>query len=364
MKTQPIQTREMQCAEAAIVPKVFVLVLNWNGWKDTLECLESVFRSDYPNFQVIVCDNDSSDGSLGLVKEWAAGVTQRPIGALSSLSHLSAPPVDKPISYQELTVGEVENGTASQRRDIPLTLIQTGGNLGFAGGNNVGLRYALSQADCSYVWLLNNDTVVEKNALANLVSRISQEPRAGMCGSTLLYFHFPETVQALGGETYNTLTGLSTGLGNGQSWGGLPSSRDIESTLSYICGASMLVSKPFLLSIGLMCEEYFLYFEELDWALRARGKFTLVYAPDSIVYHKEGASIGSGKSAKRSVLAEFYSLRNRLVVTRKFFPWALPTVMAVAWLQVVKRLICGQWSRARLMAEVLLGWRRSPPVGR
>lgn len=345
--------------------RVYILILNWNGWADTIECLESVFHSDYPDFEVVVCDNDSSDNSMAFIKDWADGIGHERTGSQGRLCHLDASPVGKPIAYRELVArAGVADGHGQPHSDVALTLIQTGGNLGFAGGNNVGLRYALAQADCAYVWLLNNDTVIEPDALSRLVAQLGQEPEAGMCGSTLRYFHAPETIQAMGGATYNKWTGLSREIGNGQVWEGTPSTRGVKGALSYVSGASMLVTRQFLSEVGLMCEEYFLYFEELDWALRARGKFTLTYAPDSIVYHKEGATIGSGKSAKRSVVAEFYSFNNRLKVTRKFFPLALPTVMAVGWLQVMKRLARGQWPRARLMAEILLGLRQTPPLRR
>jgi hypothetical protein len=343
-------------------PKVYVLILNWNGWKDTVECLESVYHNNYPNFQVIVCDNDSSDNSLELIKDWANGVTQPPTNEISNPNHLAMPPIAKPISYLEIGAQTLSDPTVPQHHNIPLILIQTGGNLGFAGGNNVGLRYALSQEDCAYVWLLNNDTVIEEAALSNLVSQFSSVENAGICGSTLRYYHNPKIIQALGGATYNKWTGLSSEIGNGLPWETKTPYQNIVNNLSYVSGASMLVSKDFLLNIGLMCEEYFLYFEELDWALRARSKYLLTFAPNSIVYHKEGASIGSGKSVKRSVVAEFYSFKNRLVVTRKFFPCALPSVMTVAWLQVTKRLINRQWSRARLMAMILLGLQRLPPL--
>jgi GT2 family glycosyltransferase len=343
---------------------VFVLILNWNGWQDTIPCLESVFCNEYPDFRVVVCDNDSADDSLGQIKRWAEGALQPSASAFAGLRGVPTSPAPKPIPYQELAASEVAKGAATSGPDVPLILIRTGGNLGFAGGNNVGLRYALSQPECAYVWLLNNDTVIERSALSAMVAAIDGQPHVGICGSTLRYFHAPDTVQALGGASYNKWTGLSKEIGNAQAWLGFPAAPEIERAMSYVSGASMLVTRRFLLEVGLMSEDYFLYFEELDWALRARGKFSLAYAPDSIVYHKEGASIGSGKSAKRSLVAEFYALNSRLKLTRKFFAWALPTVVAVAWSQAFKRLMSAEWSRARLMAGVLLGLRRIPPSGK
>lgn len=342
-----------------IAAKVYIVILNWNGWRDTIECLEAVLRSDYSNFQVIVCDNDSSDGSLEYIKRWAAGENGLVATSPHALRHLCSPPIPKPIQYLEVSASEAASCAAdAPSGHAPLVLVRTGDNLGFAGGNNVGLRYALSRDDCCFAWLLNNDTVVEADALSRLVSRLRLDPKAGMCGSTLLYYSAPETVQALGGARYNKWTGLVKQLGEGGTHKGIPAHLPKEGCMTYVSGASMLVSKPFLVSIGLMCEDYFLYFEELDWALRSRGKFALAYAPASIVYHKEGASIGSGKAAKRSLVSEFYSFRNRLKVTRRYFPEAVVTVYMTALLQVMKRIICGDFAKAWLLITVLLGRER------
>src|ERR1700694_2988487 len=115
-----------------------VILLNWNGWKDTIECLESVFRLNSPDFRVVVCDNASADGSLEKIKQWARGELPAE-SANPLLSHLTLPPFPKPILYCELTREEAESGTATH--SCPLTLIQNGANVGFAAGNNVGLRY-------------------------------------------------------------------------------------------------------------------------------------------------------------------------------------------------------------------------------
>src|SRR5271170_2058279 len=146
---------------------VYVILLNWNGWRDTIECLESVFRLDHQRITVILCDNASSDKSMEKIEDWASG---RIAASCSSadLARLVLPPIPKPISCDYVRTSRA--GTASPSPDVRLVLIQTGANLGFAGGNNVGIRYALSRDDCDYVWLLNNDTVVEPNSLSAMLS--------------------------------------------------------------------------------------------------------------------------------------------------------------------------------------------------
>ena len=186
----------------------YVIVLNWNGWKDTIECLESVFRLDCKDFRVIVCDNASTDGSLERLKEWARGEIQ--FGEIQSgavnpgLCHLSNPPVLKPIPYIQLTREEAEScdGVGS----APLVLIEAGANLGYAGGNNVGLRYALGDATAEFFWLLNNDTVADPGALAEMILFMRQHPNVGLCGSLNLSYFEPQRTLLRGGGRYNRWT--------------------------------------------------------------------------------------------------------------------------------------------------------------
>src|SRR5690348_5684774 len=276
-------------------PKVYVIILNWNGWRDTIECLESVLRNQYPNFQVIVCDNDSSDGSLDRIKEWAAGGVQVSSPAHPSLRELVAPPVPKPVPFTEYDLTRAERGGCDEVIETPLILIQTGANLGFAGGYNVGLRYALARDDFGYAWLLNNDTVIAPDALTALVSRMQERPDAGQCGSRLLFYDAPDQVQAHGGASYNPIFALAKHIGAFTPANRPVDPARIEARLDYVVGASLFVSRAFLLDVGLLSEGYFLYSEEIDWATRARGRHALVYAHDSIVYHKEGGSTGSSR---------------------------------------------------------------------
>lgn len=336
-----------------MLSKVYILILNWNGWKDTIECLESVFRNQYEDYQVIVCDNNSQDGSLEYIKLWAKGYLEPLVAQNHPLRNLSFPPVKKPIPYIEYDRKQAEAGGNKGDSGTRLILIQTGANLGFAGGNNVGLRYALARNDFDYVWLLNNDTVIKPDALTHMVRRMKEKPQAGMCGSTLLYYHEPEKVQALGGAVYNKWFAIPRHIGTFRK-ASEPIDREyVESKMKYVVGASMLVSKWFLKDIGLMCEDYFLYFEELDWAMRARGYYTFAYAPKSIIYHKEGASIGSGSKAEKSVTADYYGIKNRLVFTRKFFPSLLFTVYLGLLVTAIRRIYRKQFDRLRIIINIM-----------
>lgn len=309
--------------------KAAVVILNWNGWRDTLACIRSVLKHA-GDAQVVVCDNGSSDSSYEHLK-----------AALSS----------------ELT-GEalccLEMSTAWPRVTAArVVLIQNGANLGFAGGCNVGLSFAMAQGH-RYFWLLNNDTEIEPGALDSLLERMLRDPEVGMCGSRLVYFDAPDVVQARGGAVYDPRVGVGRHLGVHEAISSSENAAAIEASMDYVVGASMMVSRRFLESVGLMQDDYFLYFEELDWATRGRVHgFRLAYAPHSVVRHKEGASIGTSHRGPGSMLSMRYLSRNRLLFTQRFHPQHLRTVrrrMAFEALVYLKRR---QWTAAKVVLQSL-----------
>lgn len=327
--------------------------MNFNGWKDTVECLESLLRTHYPDYRIIVCDNGSTDDSLERIREWASTGTGIQPASHEVVNHLTSPPVDKPIRCRTYERSEAEAGGVPGD-DPRLVLIDCGANLGFGAGNNVGLRYAQARDDFSYAWLLNNDTVVTRDALSNLVSRMKDTPSAGMCGSTLLHYDNPERVQALGGGYYCKWIGLPWHMGQFKTTRHKYSQQGTERWMNYVIGASLLVSKEFLQKTGLMEEEYFLYFEELDWALRGKPFFGLAYAPESIVYHKVGRSIGTSSDPRqKSEICDYFNIRNRIFFTRKFFPEAIVPVYATLLFAVLVRLFFCKWKRALMIGRLM-----------
>jgi GT2 family glycosyltransferase len=333
--------------------KVYILILNWNGWHDTLECLESVFRNDHPEYQVVVCDNNSSDQSVEMIIAWADGRLDTFTFPGNSLRPLSWRPVPKPIPYSVLTRDDAELPAAPQAGER-LTIIRTGNNLGFAGGNNVGLRYIMARGDHRFVWLLNNDTVIRPDALTRMVMRMQEKPAAGICGSTILYYDRPDLVQALGGASYNPCLASIANLGRLSKAGQAIDRAQVEKNLGYVVGASMLVSRSFLESVGLMNESYFLYFEELDWCLRAKEKFEIAYAPESLVYHKEGSSIGTATLTRgNSVVSDYFALSNRIRFTKLHYPLLLPLIYLGLLVALVNRLKRGQPERAVMILGIM-----------
>lgn len=311
---------------------VAIVVLNWNRPRDTLECLESLLpQVESGRASLIVCDNGSSDDSEAVLLDW---IRQR----FKALDARGAPP--------EATV----------------TLVQTGANVGYGEGNNVGIRQALLQSACRYVWVLNNDTVVGDGALEALVECAEAQPEPQVLGCTLVDYADRGTVQCAGGCLYSPVLTRQR-----DQWGGrsLASLRDVDRapSLDYVCGAAIFVPREVWRRVGLLSSDYFLYYEELDFARRCRDQGVgLGWCRSSVVYHKRGLSTGSRSEQRRqeSWLANYHENLSTLRFTARYHPWLLPvafTVRLVAKLAVLAA--SGRWSAyAPLLAayrDFLLG---------
>ena len=309
-----------------------IVLLNWNGWKDTIECLQSLALLAHPSYAVVVVDNASTDGSMTHITKWLADQV---------IPGAATPLVVGPLLMQDQIDGF--DGSLEHRS---VTLIQANQNGGFAAGNNLGLRIALN-AQCDYMWLLNNDTTVDPHALTALEKRMGDNSKIGMVGSVLCYYDQPDIIQAVGGVRFNYWRARGKQVGQGLSL----RTADLQSLatlpLSYIAGASMLVSKPFLENVGLMYEGYFLYFEEIDWAARAQPNWSLATARESLVFHKEGGSIGTSSRATRSALAQYYLTRNGLGFFKRHKPFFLPVAIANSLCESLKQALTGQWLLAK-----------------
>ena len=310
-------------------PKVAIIILNYTNWQDTIECLESVLRNDYPNYQVIVVDNGSPNNSMEYIKAWTEGrqevLTPKPGHPLYDLSH---PPVKKPIPYIYYTREEAEKGgdfeleekltkewqeqRKSNNKELiptspyPLIFIQTGENIGFAGGNNIGIRYILRKVDCEYVLLLNNDTAVEKDFLSELVKTAESDSRLGIVGGKIFYYYKPDKIWYAGGE-------LDLIRGSGYHF--QRESKKQEFEVTFITGCLMLFKKSTIQKVGLLPEEYFLVGEDADYCYQyLKAGFKLKVNNKSKIYHKISPTLGGGGSP----IEAYYNTRNRLYfITRK-----------------------------------------------
>ena len=334
--------------------RVYVALLNWRSWGDTIECLESIFRNEYTDYRVIVCDNLSGDDSVERMAAWAEGKLDALASDVPLLRALTHPPLPKPIRYITYERDEAEAGGRSEEGDPPLVFIQNGANLGFAAGMNVAIRYALARDDFDYFWLLNNDTVIPKDSLTALVRRMKERPEAGQCGSTILYYKPPHNVQCLGGGTLNRW------LCRGQLFASVPKGDTpsiatyVEKRLDFVFGASLLARKSFLKEIGLLSEDFFLWHEDIDWSLRGATKFKLAFAADSIVYHRSGASSGREEQKFRSYISDRCYQENRLTLAIKFFPIFTPIVYLSYMGAIANRALSGKWNRVVMIIGIML----------
>lgn len=336
---------------AASAPELAVILVNWRQPDFTIECLESLLRSPLP-MRVIVCDNASGDGSMDRLRAWAEGreAYRAPDGPLA---RLTTPALPKPLDCRYFSADEAAADTAPLAL---LSLIDTGANLGFAGGNNVGIRRALRESSITHIWLLNNDTVVEPDAAAALLAELKHDSSIGMAGTTIRHYHHPEKNQLLNGSRFNFWSGRGVPL-HGDSPAGHPVAREqVIADTDFVCGASLGVSRAFVETVGLMSEDYFLYYEEIDWAVRGQDRFRTGFAPDAIVYHRHGGSIGSSRdAARRSTLSEYYLARNALLFARKYFPLRLPFFYLYWSILALRRRLKGQKANAAAILRALRG---------
>ena len=338
-------------------PRVAIVLVNWNGWGDSVECIDSVLACGYPDYHIYLVDNDSSDQSVEHIIAWC----EKP--ARSQESH-DFPGVARysdaglPVPYRLL---EDPKGVLLEApADCRLTIIRSGGNLGFAGGNNVGIRVA-GLAHYDYFWLLNTDTVIRTDTLDRLVERAQQDVSIGIVGSTLVYYSEPSVIQAMGGASLDSTRMVIEHIGVNRPLGEVPQTPvEVEANMAYVVGASMLVARQFIEDVGYMQEDYFLYFEEIDWAMRGKGKYRMGYAPQSLVYHKVGAS--SAKTASWFSLRLLY--RNRLKFVGRFFPDRVSATVRHLFIEMSWLLLTGRFQYAKAIASALRDRRQLVAAGK
>lgn len=271
--------------------RVDVVVLNWNGWQDTVACLASLQRQDYSNFNLLVVDNGSTDGSVFQINK-------------------AMPSVE---------------------------LLQTGINLGFGGGCNVGIRHALAHG-ADYVWLINSDATVDPGALSALVRVAEKNPALASVGSVLYEADSEHQIQLWGGGSVNR-------------WLGRSRHQISPAALDFISGASILLCRAALEEVGLFDETiFFMYWEDTDLGFRLRrAGWQLAVAEDSRVWHKQSASLG-----KRSSLLDEYFTRSGVRFLRRYAPIPFISISLMLSTMLIKRMLMGRISRARAVFKGFL----------
>ena len=282
-------------------PTVVCIVVNWNGWQDTVGCLDSLKQSTYRNLKVIVVDNGSTNDSIARIR--------------------------------------------AAQPDV--LLLKSDGNLGFAGGNNLGIRYALTQ-DADYVWLLNNDTTQSAGALSALVDKATSDARIGAVASICYYASKPSIVQVWAGAQANLWVGYvrNTTEPHPDGW------------FDSLYGASLLISREAIRQAGLLDEGFFHYWEETEFCLRLRkAGWLLAAAPDSRILHKVAASTGGN-----SLILDRYFTASGLRILRLHSPAPHLAMLAFLTIRFARRALRLQFSQCRSVWAGTQDYRRSLPV--
>lgn len=246
---------------------VHIILLNYNGYKDTIDCIKSLQSIDYPNYKIVVVDNKSTNDSEKNIKKF---------------------------------IKNMEN----------VKFIQTGKNLGFSGGNNVGIKWALEN-NADYICLLNNDTTVEPDFLSVLVKEMESNKEIGISAGKIMYYSKPNIIWSAGGYIdEGKCLGYHYGINCNDS-----DEYNIKKEVTFLTGCLQLIRADLIKKVGLYDEEYFLYMEDVDFCYRAKLEGSkIMYVPESKIYHKVSASTGG----EESPMVLYYMTRNVMLFNKKF----------------------------------------------
>lgn len=335
-----------------------IVVVNWNGWEDTVRCIAACGHLNSFNGAVVVVDNGSTDGSFGKIVAWCGGEFDVPSTSsdarIAVLEQRPAEPLNLVAVGDAMAVAEGirQEGLASRG----LYIVRANDNRGFGGGNNVGLRLVMSDPACNLFWLLNSDAIPEPDALKTLESVCLPMAQPLVCGSVLLNYDAPMTVQALSSDV-SYLTLKTTHVLENAPVAVLDSFDAVHSTGAPI-GAAMIINRAYIENLGLFDERMFLYYEELDLVSRLPDRQSFV-CTQSRVYHKGGQSTKGGHTvADRGVKADYEFLKSRTLLARKLGGLAALVSIVTMLLSLAKRLYVKRPDLARHVVPAFLdGWR-------
>jgi GT2 family glycosyltransferase len=267
-----------------MMPLIITVILNTNRRKDTLECLASLHESTYSNHKIILLDNHSTDGSQQAIREL----------------------------YPEVQLIELDE------------------NLGYAGNNNVGIAAALEQ-EADWVFILNEDTIVDPSCLANLIKVGESDPAIGIVGPMVYHHDEPGVIQSAGGMLGQKWESIHLGK-NEPDLGQYKEPHSVE----WISGCAILVRGAVIEQIGMLDPKFFYYWEETEWCLRtSEVGWRIVHVPQAQIWHK-----GVQRDYHPSPTVTYYSTRNRLLMLAKHH--ASLRIWLFAWFQIVRTLT--SWS--------------------
>lgn len=245
--------------------KIFIILLNYKGVEDTLEAVKSLEEITYSNYEIVIVDNESPDDSFERLKS-----------ELGDKHHV----------------------------------IPSGKNGGFAYGNNIGIKYALDKG-ADYVLLINNDTTVEKDFLNHLVETFNKEENIGLTTGLILNYYNKDKIWFDGGEIKRDKF-YGYHINEGKSFNEI---KTFARKITFATGCLMLIKREVIEKIGGLPEEYFMYYEDVDFCMKLQQEgYSIYYNPDAIIYHKISAASGE----EESPFAIEWNTRNRLKFAEKY----------------------------------------------
>lgn len=244
--------------------KIYIILLNYNGYRYTQECIESIKKNENNiEYEIVVVDNKSTDESVEKLK---------------------------------------------QIPNIHLILLDY--NKGFSGGNNEGIKYAIKNG-ANYILILNNDTIIEKNSISILYDEMIKHKDVGIIGPRIMYYDVPDKINSIGG-CINWYKGIAVL----KDWNKVyePHERKFDYT-QFLTGCCMLIKKDVFDNVGYLPEEYFMYFEDVDYCINVKKNgYRIGVCYDSVIYHKESASSGGSESP----FTIKWNTRNRMIFIDKY----------------------------------------------
>lgn len=246
-----------------MLPLVYIIIINYNNYQDTIECIGSLEKISYKNFEILIIDNNSSNDSINKIKA----------------------------SFNKYET------------------IQLKDNLGFAGGNNVGIKKAMED-DADFILLLNNDTIVETNFLDEMINSFYNNAKnVGIVGPKIYSYYNKQLSEDTGNIDFFKFTT------NNNSYNKNKNKYELGQEVNFISGCCMLIKKEVFDTVGFLPEEYFMYYEDTDFCTKALEKeFKILYNPKALIYHKESSSTG-GKESPFSIK---WNNRNRIIFMHKY----------------------------------------------
>lgn len=289
-------------------PLIYIILVNYKGYADTKECIESLEKLNYENYKIVVVDNASEDNSLELLKK-------------NYTNHI---------------------------------ILASNTNLGFSGGNNLGIEYALKNG-AEFILLLNNDTIVNENLLFNMLQTFKRDSEVGICGGKILLYSNNEVISHAGGYVdmfkFTTVHYGMDGVTTDENY-------NYEREVGFVSGCLMLIKNEVFEKVGLLPEEYFMYYEDTDFCMKViEAGYKIYYNPLAEIFHKVSMSSGG----EDSPFLIKWSTRNRLIFMNKYkhkvktvkYMFSLGYVYGTRAIRYLHYKLKGDIERARAIKEGL-----------